>query len=72
MNRAEHLQWAKDRALEYVKRNDLKNAFASMQSDMTKHEETAGHMALEMGTTLLLGGHLKTSDQMKDWITGFN
>jgi hypothetical protein len=72
MNRVEHLQWCKDRALEYVKQNDMKNAFASFQSDMTKHPETNGHMALEMGTMLLIGGHLSTAKQMSDWITGFN
>jgi len=72
MNRAEHLQWCKDRALDYVKQNDLTNAFASFQSDMTKHPETDGHMALEMGTMLLLGGHLSTAQQMENWIVGFN
>lgn len=72
MNRQEHLQWCKDRALEYVNQNDINQAFASFQSDMTKHPETNGHMALEMGTMLLLGGHLSTTKQMSDWITGFN
>ena len=72
MNRQEHLQWCKDRALEYVKQNDLNNAFASFQSDMTKHPETDGHMALELGTMLLISGNLSTAEQMTDWITGFN
>jgi len=72
MNREEHLQWCKDRALKYVEQNDMKNAFASFQSDMTKHPETNGHMALEMGTMLLIGGHLDNAKQMTDWITGFN
>lgn len=72
MKREEHLQWCKDRALEYVKQNDLQNAFASFQSDMGKHPETSGHRALEMGTMLLIGGHLSTPQQMSDWITGFN
>lgn len=72
MNRAEHLQWCKDRANEYVDNNDMINAFASFQSDMSKHPETSNHMALEMGTMLLLGGQLSTSHQMKNWIDGFN
>lgn len=72
MTRAEHLEWCKQRALEYVDKKDLKQAFASFQSDMTKHEETCDHMALEMGTMLLLGGHLSTDTQMREWITGFN
>lgn len=72
MNRSEHLQWCKDRALAYVKQNDMVSAFASFQSDMTKHPETNGHMALELGTMLLLSGHLSTAKQMSDWINGFN
>ena len=72
MNRAEHLQWCKDRANEYVENGDLPQAFASFQSDMRKHEETNTHSALELGSMLLLGGHLSTVKQMKDWINGFN
>lgn len=71
MNRNEHLNWCKERALEYVKKGDNNNAFASFQSDMSKHPETANHLALSMGTMLLIGGHLQTSQQMEpldNWI----
>lgn len=71
-NRADHLEWCKQRANEYVERDDLSNAFASFQSDMEKHKETSNHLALEMGTMLLLGGHLSTQQQMREWINGFN
>ena len=71
-NRTEHLQWCKDRALQYVKQNDLKQAYASFQSDMTKHPETANHLALEMGTIMLVSGNLSSAKQMGEWITGFN
>jgi len=70
--RSEHLKWCKERALEYVKVGDLKQAFASFHSDMSKHPETANHLALEMGTMLLLSGNLDTPRQMEEWITGFN
>ncbi len=70
--RAEHLQWCKDRALEYVEQGDTTNAFTSFMSDMSKHDETANHMALEMGTMLLIGGHLSTPHEVKQWIEGFN
>jgi len=46
MNRQGHLEWCKKRAIEYVDNGDLNNAFASFQSDMGKHNETANHMAL--------------------------
>ena len=44
MTRSEHLQWAKDRALEYLKPGphySLENAVTSMLSDLRKHEELA-------------------------------
>ena len=72
MNRQEHLQWAKDRALEYAQKGDIQNAFLSMQSDMAKHEELANHLALQMGTMLLMGGNLKTESEITNWIIGFN
>ena len=53
MNRQEHLQWCKDRAIEYVDSDDNQQAFASFMSDMSKHPETSNHLALEMGMTLL-------------------
>lgn len=39
MTRAEHLAWAKQRALEYVDRGELGYAIASMFSDLGKHPE---------------------------------
>ncbi len=72
MNRAEHLQWCKDRANKLIEEGDLTQAFTSMQSDMGKHEGTAEHKALELGTLLLIGGHLNTVKQMLDWVNGFN
>lgn len=72
MNRQEHLDWCKKRAMEYVEMGDTTQAFASFMSDMGKHEETANHLALEMGTMLLFGGHLSTEREMGQWIKGFN
>lgn len=72
MTREEHLQWCKDRALEYVDANDTSQAFASFSSDMSKHPETANHSALKLGTMLLMGGHLNTPAEMRKWILGFN
>ena len=72
MNRSEHLQWCKDRALEYVENDDTTNAIASMQSDMGKHEELADHLGLELGMKLLLMGHLSTTYQIREWVIGFN
>ena len=70
--RSEHLEWCKQRANEYIEQNDLRNAFASFQSDMGKHPETSNHLALELGTMLLLGGHLSNQYEMGQWINGCN
>lgn len=72
ISRAEHLKWCKDRALEYVEQGDLGQAFASFQSDMRKHKETRDHIALNLGTMLLMSNNLETEKQMKEWIIGFN
>ena len=72
MDRAEHLQWCKDRALEYVNTGDMQQAFASFSLDMSKHPETANHPALQLGSMLFFGDHLSTDVEMTKWINGFN
>ena len=72
MTREEHLQWCKDRALEYVDAGDLNNALVSMLSDLGKHPETAGHSAMELGLVLTLVGQLSTPDEMRKFILGFH
>jgi hypothetical protein len=39
MNRSEHLEWCKKRALEYCDRGDAENALFSMLSDLGEHPE---------------------------------
>lgn len=70
--RSEHVQWCKDRAMEYVNDGDLTGAFASMTSDLTKHPETANHSAIQLGMGLLMGGMLSTKPEMEKFIEGFN
>ena len=70
--REEHLNWCKQRALRYVDENDLRQAWASMASDMSKHPETRDHLALSLGMMLMLGGGLGTQKEMRDFINGFN
>ena len=74
MTRDEHLRWAKDRALEYVNSGDLKNAFASFGSDLSKHPDLQDSVVVfrELGMSLFISGHLSTAKQMTDWIEGFN
>ncbi len=72
MNRKEHMEWCKNRALEYVNQGDTSQAWASMVSDLGKHEETKGHMAIDLGMMLALGGSLSSPEKMRDFIQGFN
>lgn len=69
MDRAEHLQWCKDRALEYVDRGETQNAIASMSSDLGKHPETAGHVGIELGVILMLTNNL---GDVRKFINDFN
>ena len=71
MNREEHLRWCKDRALEYLP-DDPQEALASMFSDLGKHPETEGHSAIGLGVTMMMGGYLRTADQARKFIEGFN
>jgi uncharacterized protein len=71
-SRSEHMAWCKKRAQEYVDQDNLTEAYASMVSDLGKHEETAGHMAIEMGMMQLMGGFLNTQSAMREFIDGFN
>jgi hypothetical protein len=66
------MAWCKQRALEYVDKGDVSQAWASMVSDLRKHPETEGHAAIDLGTMMLFSGNLKTATQMRDFIEGFN
>lgn len=72
MNRAEHLAWAKTRALEYVGLGDLTGALASFISDLGKHDELRGHPAIHLAALLMSSGHLKTADDVRKLIEGCN
>ena len=72
MNRAEHLEWAKTRAIGELDAGSTTNAFASMLSDLNKHEELRGHSSLGLGVLLSVAGLLTTPAQSREWIEGFN
>ena len=74
MDRAEHLQWCKDRALGYVDQGDLEQAFASFISDVGKHPETeaVSKLVRELGFPMLMSGFLNTPALMRSHIEGYN
>jgi hypothetical protein len=73
MNRAEHLQWCKNRAMEYVEKDDYQQAVTSMLSDLNKHEETkvsADGILAQLGLFVLMTG--PTRESITRYIQGFN
>lgn len=72
MTRAEHMEWSKSRAKEILDSGDIHGAYASMVSDMGKHDETAGHIGIGLGIAMLMAGHLSSRQQMAEFIDGFN
>ncbi len=74
MTREEHLQWAKDRALEYADKGDVANAIGSLRSDLGKHPDTAESIGLvdELMMPLVMAGHLSTPVALRKFIEGFN
>jgi len=73
MTRQEHMDYCKERALKELSHSgDLANALASMASDLEKHTETKNHSAIQLGLMMLMAGQLKTSDEMRKFILGFN
>lgn len=77
MTRQEHLDWCKQRALEYLQPGpyfSLDDAMASMSSDLGKHNETRHHveMTIPLMFQLRLSGKLNTANEMRKFIEGFN
>lgn len=74
MNRTEHLQWCKDRALEYLEPGanySPQEAIASMMSDLGKHPETtsAAESCAMLGMFALTSGD---PQEARRFIEGFN
>lgn len=77
MTRKEHLEWCKQRALEYLEPGpyfSLDDAMASMASDLGKHDETRHHveMTVPLMYQLRMTGKLNTATEMRKFIEGFN
>lgn len=72
--RDEHLQWCKERALEYVENGDNVQALASFRSDLTKHPGTQSSIDIcdRLGVGLAMMGQLQSAEQMRKFINDFN
>ena len=69
-SRSEHLQWCKDRALEYWRAGNIQDAVASMVSDLNKHPETktANQSMMALGIIYVMQND---HDGVQRWIEGF-
>ena len=74
MTRAEHLAWAKQRALEYVDRGELAQAVTSMLSDLSKRPEFNMDSPAMKGIAQIgiLFEIQKGPEAVRRWIEGFN
>jgi len=72
MTRAEHLQWAKDRALAYVEVGAFASACASMLSDLGKHPQIDPSAAQTVYGIEALTGGLNTAEKVRHFINGIN
>lgn len=70
MDRAEHLAWAKERALMYLP-GDVQGAATSFLSDLGKHDDLAQHPVKEMIGLHMFSG-LLNERTARDLITGTN
>ena len=73
MTRAEHMQWAKDRALEYADRGDVGSAMSSLMQDLALHPDTASSTEIipALMMPLAMNGHLEHGE-LRKFIEGFN
>ncbi len=69
-SRSEHLKWAKERALQYVKNGNIADALSSILSDLGKHEKLSDHPAIMLQGSLSLSGHLDTKEEVETFING--
>jgi hypothetical protein len=72
MTRADHLAWAKARALAYCDEGQINEAFTSLASDLDKHPETKDHRAVYHLMSLMLFGEGMTVEDMRRYIEGMN
>jgi hypothetical protein len=73
MTGAEHLQWAKDRALEYADQGETGPAISSLMQDLAAHPETAEScdIILELMMPLAMTGEFHRPGELRKFIEGF-
>jgi hypothetical protein len=68
VNRAEHLRWAKDRAIEYADRGETAEAIASLGSDLNKHPDTKGHVGMQLMMMMAISRQFERPGELRKFI----
>jgi len=71
VTRAEHVQWARGRALAYLNRGDLLTAVTSMLSDMAKHRDTARVVSNHLRETGMARAFNRDPYAVRLWLFSF-
>jgi hypothetical protein len=72
MTREEHLAWCKQRAHAYLDHGYIKNAVASMMSDMQKHEETKLSLWSPLSVLGIFAAMSNNYEEARRYIDDFN
>ena len=72
MNREEHINWTKNRAVALAQKGDFNQAFNSIVSDLDKNAETRNHPLILQGRMLKQLGELNNLSSILDFINSIN
>lgn len=74
MTRAEHLRWAKERALAELEPGGggVVDAMSSIHMDFRNHSDLKEHSGLELMAMLTFAGHLNTERDVREFIEGLS
>lgn len=67
-----HIKWCKEKAIKTIKAGDPQRALISFQHNMKTKLETSVHLALFLIPQLSREGKLNTTQQIQEFIEGFN
>ena len=72
--RAEHLAWAKERALEYADQHDTASAMSSLIQDLGQRPDTADSIGIvtDLMMPLAMMGDFERPGELRKFIEGFS
>jgi hypothetical protein len=71
IDKEDYMQQSKDRALQFLEKDNVDGAWNSMVADLGRHPDTMKHPDIMLGMSLYLMGNLDTTKNMKKFIEDF-